>query len=232
MARPSSWAGRSCRRLTRLICLLATAAVLIVRSAAAPAVAQPPFGGPILPNQVFGGLVNGSTGNPTPGTIRMGCFGRSVPDRPAILSPARRWRSSCRRPSWVPSAARALPQTPSRLSSALLRRRLPPRASFPQLRRHNGHPDLAGAAVLRGRSGDLRPHAAEPDVPGGGRARPLRRSAPAAPPDPGAEHPAALRCWSPTACRRSGSTAESRSHSRRRPFPDNPAGKSMFATLS
>jgi hypothetical protein len=75
MARPSSWAGRSCRRLTRLICLLATAAVLIVGSAAVPAVAQPPFGGPILPNQVFGGLVNGSTGNPTPATIRMGCFG-------------------------------------------------------------------------------------------------------------------------------------------------------------
>ena len=68
--------GMSFRPLVgRRLTWLAIPALLMIALAAAPAAAQPPFGGPIGPNQVFGGLVNGSTGDPTPATIRMGCFG-------------------------------------------------------------------------------------------------------------------------------------------------------------
>ena len=63
------------RRVRRRVAFLACGATLAIALAAAPVGAQLPLGGPIGPNQVFGALVNGSTGYPSPATIRMACFG-------------------------------------------------------------------------------------------------------------------------------------------------------------
>lgn len=62
------------RWVRRRIALLACGASLAI-ALAGPAGAQVTPGGPVGPNQVFGGLVNNSTGSPNPAVIRMACFG-------------------------------------------------------------------------------------------------------------------------------------------------------------
>ena len=71
----------STRRVRRAAVVGGLGALMAMQAVAATAVAQaqPPGGGRVRPNQVFGALVNGQNGMAAPVAIQMACFGPVKP---------------------------------------------------------------------------------------------------------------------------------------------------------